>query len=130
VKTTAFVVVFFVNFNNLSNMKKNIITILTVVILIFIMKRLVDYVSSNEFNDSILKKISMQGRIVKLKGDFNSHHVPVAILRNGETMNINFVFQKLAIGDSIIKKKGTTYMTIIRKDSVFRLNLSQPGISN
>jgi hypothetical protein len=72
----------------------------------------------------------MQGRIVKLKGDFNSHHVPVAILRDGKTMNINFVFQKLAIGDSIIKKKGTTYMTVIRKDSVFRLNLSPPGTSN
>lgn len=93
------------------------------------MKKIVDYVSSKEFNDSNLKKISKQGRIVKFQSDSDNHHVPVAVLKSGETMNINFVYQKLAIGDSIIKKKGTTYMTVVRKDSTFILDLSQHGNS-
>lgn len=90
------------------------------------MKKIVDYISSKEFNDSNLKKINKQGQIVKFQSDSNNHNIPVAVLKTGETMNINFIYQKLAIGDSIIKKKGTTYMTVVRKDSTFILNMSQP----
>lgn len=78
-------------------MKKNIITALVFIAIIFIMKKIVDYISSKEFNDSNLKKINKQGQIVKFQIDSNNHNIPVAVLKTGETMNINFIYQKLAI---------------------------------
>lgn len=95
---------------------KNILSLLTVVLIIYFIISLSLGKSKNLDADNI-KKQSYSGYIVEKIMDTTDHFANKIILKNGNMQPIHWKFSiYLEVGDSVSKKEGDTCATLQRKD--------------
>ena len=70
------------------------------------------------------KKLNIDSTVVKVYRDYSNHGSGSILLKNQEQFILpDNYYYKIQIGDSIVKDKNNNSMKVIRKDSIFFLEI-------
>jgi hypothetical protein len=105
---------------------KVVLNIGTIMLAFFLIYKFVVISSREQLLDCSLKNISeenFQGFVIDKNYDKNNHNSPMIYLRNKTKIAVLGEFwSEIRIGDSLVKKKGETIITVYRNNVKFILD--------
>ncbi|MCC9019687.1 hypothetical protein [Flavobacterium lipolyticum] len=105
---------------------KVILTVVTIIFVIFLMYNFFILDNREKLLDTSLKNIqeeNYQGFVINKNYDKDNHNSPMIYLKNETKVAVFGEFwSKIEIGDSIVKKKGETVITVYRNNEKFILD--------